>query len=80
MREEYDLKKLKVKRRGLLPELKDKKKKPAKVRITISQEIPKRQVDQVTGRGSVLLYVTDNAVRRNVPTRFLNVVHGVAGC
>ena len=36
MREEYDLKKLKVKRRGLLPELKDEKGKPAKVRITIS--------------------------------------------
>ena len=36
MREEYDLKKLKVKRRGLLPELKDEKGKQAKVRITIS--------------------------------------------
>ena len=36
MREEYDLKKLKVKRRGLLPELKDEKEKPAKVMITIS--------------------------------------------
>ena len=36
MHEEYDLKKLKVKRRGLLPELKDEKGKPAKVRITIS--------------------------------------------
>lgn len=36
MREEYDLKKQKVKRRGLLPELKDEKGKPAKVRITIS--------------------------------------------
>ena len=36
MREEYDLKKLKVKRRVLLPELKDEKGKPAKVRITIS--------------------------------------------
>ena len=35
MREEYDLKKLKVKRRGMLPELKDKKRTPAKVR-TIS--------------------------------------------
>ena len=36
MREEYDLKKLKVKRRGLLPKLKDEKGKPAIVRITIS--------------------------------------------
>ncbi len=36
MREEYDLKKLKVKRRGLLPELKDEKGKPAKVKMTIS--------------------------------------------
>ena len=36
MREEYDLKKLKVKRRGPLPELKDEKGKQAKVRITIS--------------------------------------------
>ena len=36
MREEYDLKKLKVKRRGLLPELQDEKGKPVKVRITIS--------------------------------------------
>ena len=35
MREEYDLKKQKVKRRGLLTELKDEKGKPAKVRITI---------------------------------------------
>ena len=52
MREEYDLKKLKVKRRGLLPQLKGEKGNPAKVRITISQEIPKRQVDQVTGRES----------------------------
>ena len=36
MREEYDLKKLEVKRRGLLPELQEEKGKPAKVRITIS--------------------------------------------
>ena len=36
MREEYDLKKLKVKRRGLLPELRDETGKPVKVRITIS--------------------------------------------
>ena len=35
MREEYDLKKLKVKRRGLLPELRDKKGKQANVRITM---------------------------------------------
>lgn len=36
MRKEYDLKKLKVKRRGLLPELQNEKRKPAKVRITRS--------------------------------------------
>ena len=36
MREEYDLKKLKVKRHGLLPELQDEKGKSVKVRITIS--------------------------------------------
>ena len=36
MREEYDLKKLKVKRRGLLPGLQDDIGKPTKVRITIS--------------------------------------------
>lgn len=36
MRKEYDLEKLKVKRRGLLPELQDAKGKSTKVRITIS--------------------------------------------
>lgn len=36
MREKYNLKKLKVKRRGLLPELQAEKGKPVKVRITIS--------------------------------------------
>ena len=36
MRKEYDLKKLKVKRRGLLPGLEASAEKPAKVRITIS--------------------------------------------
>ena len=39
IREEYDLKKLKVKRRGLLPELQGEKGKPAKVRITISLDL-----------------------------------------
>ena len=39
MREEYDLKKLKVKRRGLLPELKDEKGEQTKVRITISYQV-----------------------------------------
>ena len=39
MREEYDLKKLKVKRRGLLPELKNAKDRPAKVRITIPLDL-----------------------------------------
>ena len=36
MREEYDLKTLKLKRRGLLPELQGEKGKQAKIRITIS--------------------------------------------
>ncbi|MFV2056724.1 MAG: BrnA antitoxin family protein [Thiohalomonadales bacterium] len=36
MREEYDLKKLKVKRRGVLPGLQGEDVKQAKVRITIS--------------------------------------------
>jgi len=36
MRKEYDLKKLKVKRRGLLPGLEAFADKPTKVRITIS--------------------------------------------
>lgn len=36
MRKEYDLKKLKVKRRGPLPGLEASAEKPAKVRITIS--------------------------------------------
>ena len=36
MRKEYDLKKLNVKRRGLLPELQDETGKLAKVGITIS--------------------------------------------
>ena len=39
MREEYDLKKLKVKRRGLLPELKDEKGEQTKVKITISFQV-----------------------------------------
>lgn len=38
MRKECDLKKLRVKRHSLLPELQDEKSKPAKVRITISLE------------------------------------------
>ncbi len=36
MRKEYDLKKLKVKRRGMLPGLKTEGPPPAKVRITIA--------------------------------------------
>lgn len=36
MRKEYDLNKLKVKRRGVLPELQGEDAKQAKVRITIS--------------------------------------------
>jgi uncharacterized protein (DUF4415 family) len=36
MRKEYDIKKLKVKRRGILPELSDADDSPTKVRITIS--------------------------------------------
>ena len=36
MRKEYDLKKLKVKRRGMLPGLKTEGPAPAKVRITIA--------------------------------------------
>ena len=36
MREEYNLKKMKVKRRGILPELEGQDIKQAKVRITIS--------------------------------------------
>lgn len=36
MRKEYDLKKLKVKRRGLLPTIEAQKKSEQKVRITIS--------------------------------------------
>ena len=39
MREEYDLKKLKVKRRGLLPELKDEKGEQTKVKITVSFQV-----------------------------------------
>jgi uncharacterized protein (DUF4415 family) len=36
MRKEYDLKKLKLKRKGILPELEGKDARQAKVRITIS--------------------------------------------
>lgn len=36
MREEYDLKKLKIKRRGMLPELADSTLEHAKIRITIA--------------------------------------------
>lgn len=36
MRKEYDLKKLTVKRRGLLPTIHDSKKSEQKIRITIS--------------------------------------------
>lgn len=55
MREEYDLKKLKMKRRGLLPELKDEKGKPAKVRITIflDQDIVEYFKQSVDGVGSL---------------------------
>ena len=55
VREEYDLKKLKVKRRGLLPELKDEKGKPVKVRITISldQDIVDYSKHSANGAGSL---------------------------
>lgn len=36
MRKEYDLKALKVKRRGVLPQLADQPMEPAKVRVTIA--------------------------------------------
>ncbi len=54
MREEYDLKKLKVKRRGLLPKLKDEKGKPVKVRIMISldQDIVEYFKQSADGVGS----------------------------
>ena len=54
-REEYDLKKLKVKRRGQLPELKDEKGKPTKVRITISpaQDVVEYFKQSVNGVGSL---------------------------
>ena len=55
MREEYDLKELKVKRRGLLTELQDEKSKPAKVRITISldQDIVEYFKQSADGVGSL---------------------------
>ena len=55
MREEYDLKKLRVKRNALLPELKDNRGKPAKVRITISldQDIVEYYKQSVDGFGSL---------------------------
>ena len=55
MREEYDPKKLKVKRRGLLPELKDERDNLAKVRITIflDQDIVEYFKQSVDGVGSL---------------------------
>ena len=55
MREEYDLKKLKAKRRGLLPELKDERDNLAKVRITIflDQDIVEYFKQSVDGVGSL---------------------------
>ena len=66
MREEYDLKKLKVKRRGLLPELQDEKSKPAKVRITISldQDIVDYFKQSAGGVGSLPYQTQINQVLR----------------
>lgn len=68
MREEYDLKKLKVKRRGLLPELKDEKGKQAKVRITISldQDIVTYFKQSANAAGSLPYQTQINQVLRRV--------------
>ena len=66
MREEYDLKKLKAKRRGLLPELQDENSKPAKVRITISldQDIVEYFKQSAGGVGSLPYQTQINQVLR----------------
>lgn len=66
MREEYDLKKLEVTRRGLLPELMDKKGKQAKVRITISldQDIVNYFKQSANSAGSLPYQTQINRVLR----------------
>ena len=66
MREEYNLKKLKVKRRGLLPELKDEKGKQAKIKITISldQDIVEYFKQSADGVGSLSYQTQINQVLR----------------
>ena len=68
MREEYDLKKLKVKRRGPLPGLKDEKGKQAKVRITISldQDIVNYFKQSADVAGSLPYQTQINQVLRRV--------------
>ena len=66
MREEYDFKNLKIRRRGLLPELHDEKGKPAKVRITISldQDIVDYFKQSADGVGSLPYQTQINQVLR----------------
>ena len=68
MRKEYDLKSMKVKRRGVLPELKKQEERQAKVRITIAldQDIVE-YFKQVAGESGALPYQTQiNQVLRKV--------------
>lgn len=71
MREEYDLKKLKVKRHGLLPGLQTEKDKPAKVRITIAldQDVVE-YFKQSADRAGSLPYQTqiNQALRKAIET------------
>lgn len=72
MRKEYDLKKLKAKRRGMLPGIKAEGQPPAKVRITIALDDDVVEYFKAqSARPGALPYQTqiNQALRRAVATR-----------